>query len=305
MIVYASTRTDIPAFYSQWLMRRIEEGYVMVASPYDSNLIYRLELKREVIDAIGFCTKNPEPLIPYIYKLKEWNTLFHITITPYSKEIERGICDKRRVVEAFKNLSLKVGRERVVWRYDPVLISPSYSVSSHKAYFSTLCSLLEGFSERVIFSFLDVYPFIEKRMAQMGIRAPFKSEMEELAPFFVEEGKKHGFLVSSCAEGKWMENYGVETKGCLTKEVWNKVTNSILSYPKREGKRKECNCILGFDIGGYGGCANDCVYCYGRGGERREVHNPLSPMLFGVPRQEAKIVDVKAESWKTKDGWLF
>ena len=111
--------------------------------------------------------------------------------------------------------------------------------------------------------------------------------------------------VSSCAEGSWMEEYGVETAGCFTKDVWEKCCGKRLNIPKTKGKRKECSCILGFDIGGYGGCRMGCVYCYGRGDERREGHNPLSPLLFGWPGKNDEIRKVKAESWIDGDGWLL
>lgn len=111
--------------------------------------------------------------------------------------------------------------------------------------------------------------------------------------------------VSSCAEGFWMEEYGVETAGCFTKDVWEKCCGKRLNIPKTKGKRKDCSCILGFDLGGYGGCRMDCVYCYGRGDERREGHNPLSPLLFGWPGKNDEIRKVKAESWIDGEGWLL
>ena len=305
MIAYASMRTDIPAYYSDWLVRRIEEGFVMVRSPYNDHLIYKLPFNPNVIDCLGLCPKDPGKMIPYLDALKNWKTLWHVTITPYGKEYEPGLRDKREIVSAFKNLSLRVGKDRVVWRYDPVFLSPLFSISSHKIWFSTLSSLLEGYTDRVIFSFLDIYPFLKDNMQRLGIRAPEKSEMEELALFFVEEGRKHGLVVSSCAEGDWMKAFGIDTSGCLTKDVWEKCAERKLNFPNKKGKRGECNCILGFDIGGYGGCGMKCVYCYGRNYDGNEVHNPLSPLLFGWPRKEDEIKDVKAESWADKDGWLI
>ena len=116
MIAFASMRTDIPAFYSQWLVKRIEEGYVMVRSPYNDKLIYRLPFNPEVIDCLGLCTKNPGKILCHLDVLSDWKTLWHVTITPYPREYEPGIQDKRMIVEDFKNLSLRVGKERVVWR---------------------------------------------------------------------------------------------------------------------------------------------------------------------------------------------
>ena len=305
MIAFASMRTDIPAFYSDWLIKRIEEGFVMVRSPYNERLIYRLPFNPEVIDALGLCTKDPGRIIPLLDKLKDWNTLWHVTITPYSNEYERGIRDKKEIVKAFKKLSLIVGKDRVVWRYDPVFISPSFSLSSHKSWFSTLSSLLEGYTDRVIFSFLDIYPHIKERMEKLDIRVPSRKEEEELAVFFLGEGKKHGMKVSSCGEGEWMSSLGVDASGCFTQEVWEKCVGAKLNIPSKKGKRSECSCILGFDIGGYGKCGMGCVYCYGRNDTIKEKHIPSSPLLFGWPREDDEIKEVKAESWRDNDGWLL
>ncbi|MGN1163953.1 MAG: DUF1848 family protein, partial [Candidatus Ornithospirochaeta sp.] len=178
-------------------------------------------------------------------------------------------------------------------------------ISFHKASFSVLCSLLEGYTDRVIFSFLDVYPSIREKMNALEMRPPEKDEMIEIASFFAEEGKRHGILVSSCAEGNWLEAYGVDTSGCLTKEIWNKAAGAELDFPKREGKRKECSCLLGFDIGGYGECSNACVYCYAGGERRKSVHSPSSPLLFGWPGKDDEVKKVAYESWRSRDGWLL
>ena len=277
----------------------------MVRSPYGKNLIHQLSFTRDNIDVLGLCTKNPSPLLERIDCLEGWNTIHHVTITPYSRKYEPGLPEKKEIVDAFRNLSLKVGKDRVVWRYDPVFLSPDVTVPFHKASFSTLCSLLRGYTGRVIFSFLDVYPSFREKMAEMEIRPPEKDEMIELASFFAEEGARQGFLVSSCGEGDWLKAYGIDTSGCFTKDIWNKAAGAELEYPKREGKRKECSCILGFDIGGYGECPNACVYCYAGGERRKSVHSPSSPLLFGWPGKDDKIKTVDAESWRNRDGWLF
>ena len=305
MIAFASMRTDIPAFYSDWLIKRIEEGYVMVRSPYNDHLIYKLPFNPSVIDALGFCTKNPGKLISYLDKLKDWNTLWHVTITPYSNKYEPGIRDKKEIVESFKRLSLIVGKERVVWRYDPVFLSPSFRLSSHKAWFSTLSSLLEGYTNKVVFSFLDVYSHIRDRIEELDIKIPLRKEEEELAEFFLKEGEGHGMKVSSCGEGDWMNSIVVDTSGCFTQEVWEKCVGAKLNIPDKKRKRNECDCILGFDIGGYGKCGMNCVYCYGRNNDTRYKHVPSSPLLFGWPGENDEIKDVKAESWIDRNGWLL
>ena len=152
MILNVSGRTDVVAFYTDWFMNRYKEGFVDVRNPFNKKLVSRIFF--EDVDAILFCTKNP---IPIVDKLKLINKpiVFHITITPYKKDIEPNVPDKSKVIEAVKKISEILGTENVVVRYDPIFISDEYSINYHIKAFSKLCSELDGYIKKIIVSFID------------------------------------------------------------------------------------------------------------------------------------------------------
>jgi hypothetical protein len=123
LIINTGQRTDIPAFYSQWLCRRIEEGYVLVRNPYYPQQVTRYGLDPQVVDLIAFCTKNPAPMLPHLPELSAFRMLWHVTITPYGKDIEPHVPAAQEVMQSFCQLSDFVGKDRIVWRYDPILIT--------------------------------------------------------------------------------------------------------------------------------------------------------------------------------------
>ena len=141
MILNISGRTDIVAFYTNWLMNRIKEGYVDVRNPYNKKLVSRINFDN--VDAIMFCTKNPTPIIDKINLIKK-PIIFHITLTPYKKNIEPNVPNKKIVIEGIKKLSKILGKENVVIRYDPVFLNEEYNLEYHKFAFERMCKLLDG-----------------------------------------------------------------------------------------------------------------------------------------------------------------
>ena len=154
MILFASGRTDIPAFYSNWFLNRVDAGFVDVRNPFNPNLISRINFSD--VDLIMFCSKNPIPIIDKLDKIK-LPLLFHVTITPYGRDIEPNIIDKTGIIEGVKKLSLKLGIDNVVLRYDPIFLSEKYNVEYHIKAFNKLCTKLNGYVNKVIISFMDEY----------------------------------------------------------------------------------------------------------------------------------------------------
>ena len=144
MIINSGSRTDIPAFYSKWFMNRIREGYVMVRNPYYPEQVTRYRLDPEVVDVLAFCTKNPEPMLPFVEELKAFRQLWYVTITPYETEIEENVPDKAEVMASFRRLSDAVGKRAVIWRYDPIFVSEQYSVEFHQKAFEHMARELRG-----------------------------------------------------------------------------------------------------------------------------------------------------------------
>ena len=131
MIINTGQRTDIPAFYAEWFANRIKEGFVCVRNPYNHSQVNRYRLDPSVVDVIGFCTKNPAPMFPYMDLLKEFGQYWFVTLTPYGRDIEPGVPDKHRLIEDFKTLSGMVGIDSICWRYDPIFLSDKYTSEYH------------------------------------------------------------------------------------------------------------------------------------------------------------------------------
>lgn len=131
MIISASRRTDIPAFYSEWFFNRLQEGFVLIPSPRNPKQLSRISLKRDVVDCFVFWSKNPSAMIGQLDRLAAYNYYFQFTLTPYQKDIEQHLPSVEKRIEIFRQLSDQIGKERIVWRYDPVFINPGYSVDYH------------------------------------------------------------------------------------------------------------------------------------------------------------------------------
>lgn len=171
MIISASRRTDLPAYYSKWFFRRLQEGYVLVRNPVNPRQVSRVSLSPEVVDGFVFWTKNPAPMIPWLDKLPDCPYYFQVTLTPYDGQIERYLPSKRKVIlPAVRQLARQIGPERVVWRYDPVFLTERYSVDFHKKAFAQIARLLRGNTVRCVISFLDWYPPMEKRLRPLAPR---------------------------------------------------------------------------------------------------------------------------------------
>ena len=156
MIINTGMRTDIPAFYSEWLMNRVREGFVYVRNPFDGLKVSKYSLSPDVVDCLAFCTKNPYPMLEYLDELKEkYDMFWFVTITPYGKDLEPNVPPYEKVIEGFKILSNKIGKNAVALRYDPILINEQYSVKKHVEMFKQFAKSLKGYTEDVTISFLD------------------------------------------------------------------------------------------------------------------------------------------------------
>lgn len=157
MIINTGMRTDIPAFYGEWFINRIKEGYVLVRNPYNPNQITRYNLNPQVVDLIGFCTKNPKPMLRYMEYLQPYGQYWFVTITPYGKEIEPLVPVWRNVTDDFIRLSRIVGVDSIGWRYDPMFISDTYTIERHLHDFEEIASRLKGYTNTCVISFIDLY----------------------------------------------------------------------------------------------------------------------------------------------------
>ena len=169
MIISASRRTDIPAFYSPWFFNRIKEGYVLVPNPFNSKMISKVSLNPAVIDCIVFWTKNPAPMIEKLDKLEDYKYYFQFTLNPYGEKLENNLPSVAKRIDIFKRLSDKIGREKVIWRYDPILTNEEFNVSFHKEAFARIADGLKDHTEKCMLGFIDHYQHIRTAVGQLSL----------------------------------------------------------------------------------------------------------------------------------------
>lgn len=300
MIINTGCRTDIPAFYSKWLMNRIREGYVLVRNPYYKSQVTKYSLSPNVVDCLAFCTKNPEPMLQYLDELDKYRQYWFVTITPYGKDIEPIVPDKETVIESFKRLSNHIGVDSIGWRYDPIFIGNGFDVKKHIECFRKMSKELKGYTNNCTISFLDLYEKVKRNAPD--IRPPTKEESIEIAKEFSKIGKENNMIIHSCCEKTYLAEYGVDCKGCMSQEIIEKSINSSLNPPKIKNLREDCNCLMGNDIGAYNTCGHLCKYCYANANkglvlENMKKHNEKSPFLIGGNEDGDKIHDAKQKSW--------
>ena len=311
MIISASRRTDIPAFYSPWFFNRIKEGYVLVPNPFNSKMISKVSLNPAVIDCIVFWTKNPAPMIPWLDKLPDCPYYFQVTLTPYDEQIERYLPSKRKVIlPAVRQLARQIGPERVVWRYDPVFLTERYSVDFHKKAFAQIARLLRGNTVRCVISFLDWYPPMEKRLRPLAPRPLGGDEMRELAASFGQAAAENGMRIFTCAETADLSGFGVEHGCCIDRDLLERIGGRPLCAEKDRSQRAACGCVQSVDIGAYDTCPGGCLYCYADHGVGRTMRNlagfdPSSPLLCSSLRPDDTVRERKMQSGWTEQTTLF
>ncbi len=311
MIISASRRTDLPAYYSKWFFRRLQEGYVLVRNPVNPRQVSRVSLSPEVVDGFVFWTKNPAPMIPWLDKLPDCPYYFQVTLTPYDEQIERYLPSKRKVIlPAMRQLARQIGPERVVWRYDPVFLTERYSVDFHKKAFAQIARLLRGNTVRCVISFLDWYPPMEKRLRPLAPRPLGGDEMRELAASFGQAAAENGMRIFTCAETADLSGFGVEHGCCIDRDLLERIGGRPLCAEKDRSQRAACGCVQSVDIGAYDTCPGGCLYCYADHGVGRTMRNlagfdPSSPLLCSSLRPDDTVRERKMQSGWTEQTTLF
>ena len=264
MIISASRRTDIPAYYSQWMADRVREKYVCVRNPMNYNQVSRVDLSPDAVDCIVFWTKNPKPLIDtdLLNEFNDYAYYFQFSLNPYSKDIEINLPDKCDLIDAFKKLSDKITPEKIIWRYDPVLINDKYTLQYHFDNFAALAFALKGYTEKIIFSFMDFYKKISKNIESLNIKPMTEEEKNIVAANFSQVAKENNFLIETCAEDIDLSKYGIGHARCIDAELISKITGRDFQVKRDKNQRPECGCVKSVDIGSYNSCRNGCLYCY-------------------------------------------
>ena len=269
-------------------------------NPYNPNQVSRYRLDPSVVDVIGFCTKNPAPMFPYMALLKDYGQYWFVTITPYGRDIEPNVPDKHRLLDDFKRLSDMVGLNAIGWRYDPIFVSRRYTADYHIRAFGQIASALDGYTETVVISFIDLYPKVRRNFPEA--REVAAEQRLALGRALIKIASDHGMTVRPCAEGDALAAFGADCGGCMRISDYERAIGRRLNAPKRKGVRAECACYLACDIGAYNTCRHLCRYCYANAEPEKvlaqsRLHDPGSPFLIGNYMDGDKIHDVPQRSW--------
>ena len=300
MIINTGQRTDIPAFYADWFANRLREGFVCVRNPFNPQQVSRYKLDPAVVDVIGFCSKNPEPMFKYMDLLAGYGQFWYVTMTPYGRDIEPNVPDKHHLLEVFSELSDMVGIDRVGWRYDPIFISGRYTKEYHIKAFRTMAEALAGKTRIAVISFIDLYDKVKRNFPEAERVA--REDRIALGREIINIASACGMTVRPCAEGDELAPYGADCGGCMTIPDYERAIGAKLIVPRRKPAREACACYLSADIGAYDTCRHLCRYCYANASREAvarntRLHDPSSPFLIGNYREDDRVHDVPQESW--------
>ncbi len=311
MILSVSRRTDIPAFYAEWFFQRIREGFLYVRNPMNPRQVSRIGLSPEVVDCIIFWSKNPAPMLERLDELREYPFYFQFTLTGYGRDIEPGLPDKRKeVIGTFQKLSEKVGKERVVWRYDPILVNGRYTIEYHLKAFEEIAGCLKGYTEKVVISFVDFYAKTLRNTKDLYIKSLSREEMREIAEGMAQIAKSCGLVIETCAEQINLQDVGIRHGSCIDKRRIEKIVGCSLSVEKDKNQREACGCCESIDVGAYNTCRNGCRYCYANYHEEQvrkciACYDVDSPLLCGRIEPEERVTDRKVRSFRNPQLSIF
>ena len=310
MIINVGGRTDIVNYYTPWLLNRLEEGYAYSRNPFARENVYKLSLKSEDVDCLLFCSKNYQPILKHIGDIDEkYNILCNYTITAYGKDIEPKVPSINQSIKTLKRLSDIVGSNKILWRYDPILLTEKYTVEKHLETFEYMAEKISPLVYRCIFSFVDMYKKVEENMPEI---IPFTDEDKvKLLKGIGEISKKYNLYTQTCATNENYEKYGIHAAGCTTREILEQAHNVVYKNVKGTGIRENCQCIPSRDIGAYNSCLSECKYCYAN---RKpdipkkviKMHDEKSPLLLGQLKENDRLIGTKIISYiEPKQTTLF
>ncbi len=298
MILNISGRTDIPAFYSDWLFERIQAGFVYVRNPYYPTELLQIDLDPRKIDLMVFCTKNPHPMLNRLFLLDPYEVYYFVSITPYDISIEPNVPPVKQLVKDVYALSKHFGKERVCVRYDPIIVNEKYTVEYHIHYFERLMRILENRIEECVISFVDLYKKTKRNMPE--IQEVKESDRIRIAKAFSKIGNKYHIRIKTCAESSY-EAYGIAPSGCISRELVERLLKANIKDISHKPNRPHCGCLPSLDIGAYHTCLHGCRYCYATSSfeaarQNYSKHDPHSPLLIGHVQTGDTIKKVKQET---------
>lgn len=288
MILSVSRRTDIPCYYSDWFFNRIKEGFVYVRNPMNIHQISEIKINPDIVDCIVFWTKNPYLMLERLQELRNFHYYFQFTLNSYGKDVEQNVPSKgNQIIETFQRLSDKIGSQKVIWRYDPILLSEKYTIDYHIKYFEKLASKLHDYTEKCTISFIDLYRNTITNMKDLKLQTIEFEEKKVLASKLVEIANFYNLRIDTCAEDIELNDLNIEHARCIDNKLIEKIIGCKINVEKDKNQRNECGCIESIDIGMYNTCLNGCKYCYANYSMKTvnknfKNHDINSPLICGI-----------------------
>ncbi len=267
MIISASYKTDIPAFYGKWLLNRLDAGYCMVINPYNKQA-QRVSLRHEDVDGFVFWTKNLTPFIHNLQTIKEQGYAFIVqySINNYPRTLEISVVNAEQSINHMRVLSDTYGQRALVWRYDPIVFTSITPFDFHISSFKELAKNLEGTTDEVVVSFAQIYKKTQRNMnwASETFGFTWSDPPDEVKIRLVLElnriAKSHKMQLSICSQKQYLID-GIVPARCIDARRLSEVSGKLTNV-KVKGNRPDCECYLAKDIGDYDTCPHGCVYCY-------------------------------------------
>lgn len=297
MILSIDFRTDIPAFYSEWIVNRFKEGFLYFRNPVNPSTIHKVILDKKHIEGIIWCSKD---YLLILHDLKDitdkFPSIFHYTITGYGKDIEPNVPSLDQSIYTFKELSMRYGKDRVIWRFDPIFYYEDFEIWGNIQRFENICKQLYNYTDRVVVNFISPYEKVKCHMPNLKLMS--KYEKEACIINLLEICKQYNLKLQTCGNGlQFKDVEGIEVTGCLDEHT----LNLMGIYPKAsKGKAVPwgCLCYPNTSIGEYNTCLHKCKYCYASADFNKcdknfEMHDPKSPLLIGWPRGDEKIIEMQ------------
>ena len=302
MILSIDFRTDIPAFYNEWIVNRFKEGFLYFRNPAYPSTIHKVILDKKHIEGIIWCSKD---YLPILHDLKDitdkFPSIFHYTITGYDKDIEPNVPDLEQSIYTFNELSMRYGKDRVIWRFDPIFYCEDVEIWGTIQRFENICKQLHNYTDRVVVNFISPYEKVKRHMPNLKLMSNY--EKEACIINLLKICKQYNLKLQTCGNGlQFKDVEGIEVTGCLDEHA----LNIMGIYPNKQTKATQwgCLCYPNTSIGEYNTCLHKCKYCYASADfdkcdKNFEMHDPKSPLLIGWPRGDEKIIEMQPKKLNT------
>jgi Domain of unknown function (DUF1848) len=290
VIISASYKTDIPAFYGEWFINRLRAGHCKMVNPYNGRVL-RVPLSRTAVDGFVFWTKNLGPFLPRLDEIRSLGYPFIVqyTINGYPRTLEYSVVNAARAIEHMRLLTEGHGARVPIWRYDPIVVSSVTPLDFHRQNFAALAEQMEGATDEVVVSFAQIYQKTKRNMdwAAGEFRFSWEDPSDDaklaLAEEFAKVAAAHGMQLTICSQRQYLAP-GVRESKCVDAQRLSDVGGRPI-HAKEKGNRPDCGCFASRDIGDYDTCPHGCVYCYAvldrtLARQRYLAHDPQGEFLF-------------------------